>query len=162
MANIITLCRIILSVSILFFPAFSPMFYGAYVLAGLTDMIDGAVARKTNTVSKWGSKLDTLADFVLVVVSMIKLLPAINIPFFLWIGIGVVAVIKAWNMILGYAVYQEFLAIHTVANKLTGLMLFLLPLTLKWIIVQYSGSVVCAVAAFAAVQEGYYIRTGKI
>lgn len=64
-ANSITACRILLSILILFYPAFSPMFYALYLSAGLTDMFDGVIARKTNTVSEFGSKLDTVADFIL-------------------------------------------------------------------------------------------------
>ena len=48
MANIITICRIVLSVLILFFSVFSPVFYALYVSAGITDMLDGFVARKMN------------------------------------------------------------------------------------------------------------------
>ena len=159
MANIITICRIILSVFMLLFSAFSPTFYGLYILAGFTDMIDGAIARKSNTVSEFGSKLDTIADFIFVVVCMIKLLPILNIPLFIWILICTVAVIKVVNVILGYAVYKEFVAMHTLMNKITGLLLFLLPLTLNFIELKYSGSIVCVVAAFAALQEGYYIKS---
>ncbi len=75
MANSITGIRILCSVALLFFPAFSPAFYTLYIVAGVSDMIDGTVARKTGTVSEFGSKLDTVADFVLVVVCLIKLIP---------------------------------------------------------------------------------------
>ena len=74
-ANIITSCRILCSMGILCFPAFSPEFYTMYFLCGFSDMIDGTIARKTNAVSEFGSKLDTVADFVFVVVCLIKLLP---------------------------------------------------------------------------------------
>ena len=58
MANIITGIRIVLSVALLIFPALSQAFFVLYVAGGLSDMIDGAVARKTGTVSGLGSKLD--------------------------------------------------------------------------------------------------------
>ena len=62
MANILTSCRILCSIPLLIFPAFSPWFYAIYLISGFTDMIDGAIARKTNTVSEFGSKLDTVAE----------------------------------------------------------------------------------------------------
>ena len=34
-------------------------------------MLDGFVARKTNTASRFGARLETIADFVLVVVCLI-------------------------------------------------------------------------------------------
>ena len=105
-ANIITSCRILGSILLLFFPVFSLEFYVTYLLCGFSDMIDGTIARKTNSSSKFGSQLDTIADLVFVVVSMIKLLPVIHIPRWLWIWGGVIAVIKISTIIWGY-VYKK-------------------------------------------------------
>ncbi|MBQ5969053.1 MAG: CDP-alcohol phosphatidyltransferase family protein [Clostridia bacterium] len=160
MANIITGLRIVLSVALLFFPAFSPAFLALYIAAGITDMIDGAVARKTGTVSAFGAKLDTAADFVLVVVCLIKLIPAIQVPAWLFVWIIGIAVIKAINLISGYVMRKEMVAPHTVMNKVTGGLLFLFPLTLAVIDLRYSAAVVCVAATIAAVQEGHLIRTG--
>ena len=47
-------------------------------------------------------------------------------------------------------------------NKVTGLLLFLLPLTVTVIDLKYSGAFVSAAATAAAIQEGYLIkREGK-
>ncbi|MBO5141305.1 MAG: CDP-alcohol phosphatidyltransferase family protein [Peptococcaceae bacterium] len=91
-ANILTGCRILGSILLLFFPVFSVEFYILYILCGFSDMIDGTIARKTHSTSELGAKMDTAADFVFVIVSLIKLLPAIHIPGWLWIwgsGTGV-------------------------------------------------------------------------
>ena len=160
MADIITGIRIVCSIALLFFPAFSPAFYTLYVVAGVSDMIDGTVARKTGTVSDFGSKLDTAADFVLVAVCLIKMIPVLDIPIWLVIWIIVIALIKVINILSGYVLRKEFAAVHTVMNKLTGIALFLLPLTLSIIDLKYSGILVCTLATFAAVQEGHRIRTG--
>lgn len=61
MANLITVIRILCSVALLFCAALSPWFYALYIIGGVSDMVDGWVARKTNTVSEFGSKLDTVA-----------------------------------------------------------------------------------------------------
>ncbi len=82
-ANIITGSRILCSILILFCPVFSVWFYATYLLCGFTDMVDGTIARKTNTISEFGARLDTVVDFVFVVVSLIKLLPSIHIPIWL-------------------------------------------------------------------------------
>lgn len=123
-------------------------------------MIDGTVARKTNTVSAFGAKLDTIADIVFVAVCLIKLLPILDIPVWLWMWIAVIALIKAINIISGYVTQKKWIAPHTVMNKVTGALCFLLPLTLSFIDLKYSAIVVCAAATFAAIQEGHYIRTG--
>ena len=160
MANFITGIRILCSIALLFFPAFSPAFYALYIIAGISDMADGAVARETNTVSEFGSKFDTVADFILVVVCLIKLIPVLDIPTWLFVWIIAIAVIKAINLISGYIMRKELVVIHTVMNKVTGILLFILPLTLTIIDLRYSGAVAAAVATFAAVQEGHFIRTG--
>ena len=160
MANFITIVRIICSIALLFCPVFSPAFYAFYITAGISDMADGAVARKTGTVSEPGSKLDTAADFVLVVVCLIKLIPVIHAPIWLIIWIIVIATIKAVNLISGYIMRKEIVALHTVMNKVTGILLFALPLTISFIDLKYSGAFVCAAATFAAIQEGHLIRTG--
>ena len=56
---------------------------------------------------------------------------------------------------------KKLVAVHSVINKVAGALLFALPLTLRFIELRYSAVVVCAVATFAAVQEGHFIRTGK-
>ena len=124
-------------------------------------MIDGPVARKTGTVSELGAKLDTIADFVFVAACLIKLLPLIPFPLWLWLWIGGIALIKAVNLLSGYIVQKRFVTIHTVMNKTTGILLFVLPLTITVVALKYSAPVVCMAATFAAIQEGHYIRTGR-
>ena len=161
MANIITGIRIICSIALVFFPAFSPAFYTLYIVAGISDMIDGVVARKMGTVSEFGTKLDTAADFILVVVCLIKLIPIIHVPKWLIIWIIIIAVIKAINLISGYVTRIEIVVLHTVMNKVTGILLFVLPLTLTFIDLKYSGAVISTLATFSAIQEGHLIRTGS-
>ena len=156
-ADIVTGCRILGSVLLLFFPAFSVEFYSIYIICGFSDMIDGTIARKTNSASELGAKLDTAADLAFVTVSLIKILPTINIPGWLWIWGAVIAIIKISNIIYGYASEKQFISLHTVMNKVTGLLLFLLPLTLSFVELKYSSIAVCSIATFAAVQEGVYI-----
>ncbi len=162
MANNITVIRILCSVALLFCQFPSATFYYLYVTAGITDMIDGAVARKTNTVSEFGAKLDTAADLVFVAVCLIKLIPLLDIPKWLYVWIAIIALVKVTNIVSGYVMRKEFVAVHTVMNKGTGILLFILPLTLRALELKYTGTAACAVAAFAAVQEGHYIRTGKV
>ena len=160
-ANIITGLRILCSIALLFCSPFSPPFYALYLVAGLTDMIDGLIARKTNTVSTFGARLDTAADFALVAVCLWKLLPKLSLPSWLWVWIGGIALIKVVNVLSGYILQKRFVVLHTAMNKVTGVLMFILPLTLRILDLKISGGVVCAIATFAAIQEGHYIRTGR-
>ena len=161
MANTITFFRIAAGIVLLFCPVFSPAFYALYIAAGLSDMLDGFVARQTDTVSILGARLDTIADFGFVVVCLIKLLPVLRIPAWLYAWIGIIALIKAVNIVSGFAVQKRFVAVHSVMNKATGALLFLLPLTIPAASLNYSAVIVCAAATFAAIQEGHFIRTGR-
>ena len=158
-ANILTICRIFGSILLLIFPAFSVAFYIIYLFCGYSDMVDGAIARKTNSTSKLGSQLDTIADLIFVVVSLFKLLPGIHIPQWLWIWGGVIAVIKISNIIWGYGSKKQFISLHTIMNKVTGLLLFLLPLTIPFVELKHIAIAVCSIATLSAVQEGVYVIT---
>ncbi len=74
--NILTFGRLVLTVIFLIMLVYSPniedntsylnIAFILFVIAGLTDIIDGKVARKLNVTSKFGRMLDPLADKVLV------------------------------------------------------------------------------------------------
>ncbi len=73
-ANLITISRIILIVPVLFLVSeekslsnwFALLFF---ILAGITDNLDGYIARKTGTQSSTGALLDLMADKLLVVIT---------------------------------------------------------------------------------------------
>lgn len=161
-ANLITGARIILSLVMLIFPVFSKGFYACYLLAGFTDMIDGTIARKLGTESEFGSKFDTVADIVFVAAAGCKLLPALEISMAIWIWTGLIAIIKVVNIILGFVIQKKYVAVHSVTNKITGAVLFVLPLTISFVEIKYSAMVVCLLATSAAVQEGHLIKKNAL
>ena len=143
------------------FVQFSPaVFWTLYLLCGLSDVLDGAVARSTGTVSRLGERLDTIADIIFVAVWMLLFIPAIDVGQWLWIWTGVIALIKVVNVISGLAMKKGFVAKHTLANKATGILLFLLPMVILLEVIKVPYIVlVCLLATFAAIQEGHLIRT---
>lgn len=157
-ANIITTFRILGTIVLLFFPLFSLGFYVTYLLCGFSDMIDGAVARKTNSATTFGAKLDTVADLIFMIGVCCKLLPEILIPQWLWIWVMIIALLKLSNLLWGLFRRKSFIAIHSTLNKVTGFVLFLLPLTIQLVELKYSLPLICLLATFAAIQEGNYIR----
>jgi len=159
-ANIITSCRILGSIGLLYCPVFSACFYGLYLFCGLTDMVDGTIARKMGAISEFGAKLDTVADFLFVIASFVKLVPVIRIPVWIWIWAAVIAMGKLVTLVWGFTQMKQMPSLHTIANKATGLCLFLLPLTMSFVDLRHTAPVVCVIATIAAIQEGYYIATG--
>ena len=157
--NILSALRFLGSVCLLFCSPARVVFWVIYGLCGISDMLDGYLARKLHAESKAGAVLDSVADICFVACCAIKLIPVLQIPAWLWIWAGVIVLIKLVNQISALAVYKRPCFPHTLANKLTGLLLFLsVPLTF-WTIIPIT--IVAGVATFAAVQEGHFIRTRK-
>ena len=157
-ANIITGLRIVLSLPLLFIPLLSAWFYALYLLCGLSDMIDGTVARKTKSVSEFGAKLDTVSDFVFMLVCTVKILPILRLPIWLWVWIVLIAFAKILNIALVFIAKKKLISVHSVLNKITGFALFLLPLTLNFVEATYSVLAICVLATVAVAQEVYLAK----
>ncbi|MDO4582366.1 MAG: CDP-alcohol phosphatidyltransferase family protein [Bacillota bacterium] len=163
-ADAITASRIVFAVFILFSAAFSVQFYAFYLLGGCTDIIDGWVARRLNLKSSFGAKLDTIADHVFIIAVLAKVLAALYVPVWLWIWIAIIAFIKLANLLSSLVLSGGIIPMHTLMNKITGFMLFLLPFAIgkaPWQVLAIAVIVTCSAATFAAIQEGHYIRAGK-
>ena len=103
MANILTTVRIICAPLILIFPAFSTQFYVFYLLGGITDAIDGTVARKLGKATAWGAKYDSAADILFALAALIRIIGSVDFPLWLLLWIGTIAFIKAANMIAAFS-----------------------------------------------------------
>ena len=159
MANFITIIRILCSLALLFFMPLSLPFYALYTAAGLSDIFDGRIARKTNTATKFGAKLDTLADIVFAAVVLIKLLPILALPVWIIVWVGVIALIKLVNIVIGFVRNHTLTAVHSVINKVAGVLVFILPFTIPIINIQYTAPFVCIVATVAAIMESRTVIT---
>ena len=152
--------RIAGSVGLLFCNVTGWPFWVLYALCGISDMVDGWLARKLHAETKAGAILDSVSDIIFVACCAISLLPVLEIPTWLLIWAGVIVFVKIVNLLSALVVYKRFCFPHTLANKLTGLLLFLvLPAVFRSVIPL---AIVAAVATFAAVQEGHYIRTKQV
>ena len=151
------MCLLLLDVT----PQIFSGFWGIYAICGVSDFADGYLARKLKSETKSGALLDSVADIVFVVCCAFKLIPLLNLPRWVWIWIGAIAVIKVINQISALIVHRKFVFPHTLANKLAGMSLFIsLPLfvCLKQLFPLYGAA---GLATFAAIQEGHIIRTSK-
>lgn len=134
-------------------------FYALYTAAGLSDIFDGMIARKTNTATKFGAKLDALADIIFTAVVLIKLLSHLELPLWMIVWVGAIALIKLVNIVIGFVRNHTLTAVHSVINKVTGTLLFVLPFTLPIINIRYTAPFVCLVATVAAIMESRTVIT---
>lgn len=158
--NVISILRIAGSISLLFCDVKGWPFWVLYALCGISDMVDGWMARKLHAESKAGAVLDSVADICFVACCAIRLIPVVQIPTWLWIWAASIVTVKLINQVSALIVYRHLIFPHTMANKLTGLLLFLTVPTVFWSIVPVA--IVAGVATFASVQEGHFIKTRKV
>ena len=161
LAHIITGSRVVCSLLLLFPPLSSAWFYTLYLLCGLGDMIDGTVARRMGSAGDFGAKLDTVADLVFLLVCSVKLLPLMHIPLWLWVWTVLIALTKILNIAVFLIREKKLLSVHSVLNKITGLALFLLPLSPAFVPTDDSVATVCVLATVAVIQEVCLIAKGQ-
>jgi len=153
--NILSVLRILFSVLLILLINQPIGFIFLYFITGLTDILDGFLARKLKAESELGAKLDSLADlvfYIILVYIFIKLYPSIFTTNLKWAVIGIVLV-RLFNLFLTKIKYKKFVFVHTIANKVSGILLFFLP-----IIVLFEQSVMIiwitlGIAFIAALEE---------
>lgn len=153
-ANCISIVRIFLSLTLALVKPLSITFFTIYFLCGISDIFDGYIARKTNTTSKLGEKLDSAADLIMIVVLMIVLYPLINLTVQIIVWIIIIVIIRAVSMMVVFVKYKTFAILHTYGNKITGLVLFIFfPLSLAFVKSNVLMYIICVVASFSAIEE---------
>ena len=160
--NLLSTSRIALCLPLLLVDAMTLPFWVLYVIAGTTDMLDGFLARRWCVESKFGARLDSLADFVFVLAVGYKLFPWLKLPATLWMMIGLIALVKVVNAISSFVMKHrqgQSPFLHTKANKLTGVLLFVGMMAIGQSYFVPVAWVIACIALFAAIQEGHFIRS---
>ena len=154
-ADLVTLVRIPAALGLLWTAPLSPPFLLLYGLGGLSDLLDGPIARRTGTAGPFGARLDSIADVVFVAAALFRLLPAVLPELPGWVGAACIAI--AAVRLIAYAVgavkFRRLTALHTAANKATGLCLFVAPLLLPFADLRLLSALLCGLAAVSAAEE---------
>ena len=142
------------SLFLLFLPLKSIWFFGVYTLTGLTDVLDGWLARKTGRASEFGARLDSISDLLFYSVLLLRLFPLLyqTLPGEIWYAVTGIVLVRLAAYATAAIKYHRFASLHTWLNKLTGMAVFLLPYVLFTASgVMYSWAV--CILAFAASSE---------
>ena len=154
-ADTITSVRIVSSLLLLFLPLRSARFIAVYTFTGLTDILDGWLARKTGTASDFGARLDSVADLLFYGIVLFRFIPVLwqLLPVEIWYVVAAVLLVRLAAYITAAVKYHQFASLHTWLNKLTGAALFLLPYVLAVSTgIVYSWTV-CIIVLAAAAEE---------
>lgn len=163
--NIITFTRIILSLALLLVSRQPLTFVMVYFCCGISDIADGFIARRFRLETAIGAKLDSLADFIFFAVAIFVFLTMVYIENIMLIVtvITAIAIIRIMNLIMTKQKFHQWGVLHTVANKVTGIALFLsIPLCIwlnhipLWLIISAG-----VIAVISAVEESAILITSK-
>lgn len=153
LADIITVSRILFSLLLFILSPSTYAFSVLYILCGVSDVLDGFVARKLHTESETGARLDSIADLIFAFMYAVKILPHLSVPVYIWIWTAIIAVVKISGIFIKSKKKGRLFVQHSFLNKLTGVLLFVLPLTLRLIDIKYSAVLVCVIATFEVIEE---------
>lgn len=122
--NALSLLRLPLAGAMLLVAPFSPAFFALYLLCGLTDALDGALARRLGLQSALGALLDSVADAMFFAVALARTLPALNPPGWVWGLIALIVLVRAAALILARVRFGRMAFLHTWLNKAAGLAVY--------------------------------------
>lgn len=153
--NIITGLRIVGTFGMIFTKTFSPVFYIVYFFTGITDFLDGFLARKLKVTSEFGAKLDSVADLFFDITMIIKILPALLLvlPAFVWYLVGAIVLMRVASYIVSAVKFRKMASLHTIMNKITGFLVFLVPFFIHTKLGVALCTLICVLAIIAAVED---------
>lgn len=154
-ADIITFLRIAGTIMLLVLQPLSAEFFLIYVLTGLTDVLDGWIARKRKTASDFGARLDSIADLLFYIIMMFRVFPLLwnKLPGHIWFAVAVIVAVRLTAYLTAVVKYHRFASVHTYLNKLTGIAVFLVPFLLVTDYAVGFCRLVCVVAMVASFEE---------
>lgn len=153
--NLITTIRIIGSFCLLFVPPLGKAFYIIYSISGLSDALDGYVARKTNSVSELGSKLDSIADLCFYIMMILRIFPVLfeKLPIWIWYMVLTVVVLRIASYTVSAVKFRKFASLHTYLNKFSTLMIFFVPFIINLGMLPVYCTVICTAGIVSSVEE---------
>lgn len=153
--NCITLVRVIGTVALLFITPLSVPFFIVYTLSGVTDVLDGTVARLTKTETVFGKRLDSIADLSFYAVMLIRIFPILwdTLPHSIWFWVGLIIVMRLLFYSIGLLQTKNLPSSHSILNKLTGFMIFAVPYILKTAFFKPYCWSICLISSIGTLQD---------
>lgn len=162
--NMISMARIFGTALLLFTTPLSMPFYIIYTLCGLSDVLDGTVARLSGNTTELGAKLDSIADLLYYAVMLFKIFPVLfaKLPHKIWFVVAMVILLRIASYCVAAFKYHRFSSLHTYLNKLTGALIFTVPYFISTHFIVIVSSMVCLIAGCASLEElVIHLRSGK-
>lgn len=151
--DIITISRIVVAAGLLFAAPFSVVWYLLYAWCGISDVLDGFCARKLDTYSPRGARLDSAADCVFVAAVAVGCIPVLAWEPWMVVWIAAIALVRIATLVICHKRFGCISFLHTWANKATGIALFSLFALLPALGLPLVAVLSCTAATFSSVEE---------
>jgi phosphatidylglycerophosphate synthase len=124
--NILSISRAITALLIPFTGNHKYLFLTVILFCGLTDVLDGYLARRWNCQSEFGSRLDSLGDWMmgLAITAYLLIWQMHLINSFMGLIIAIIGV-RVISLMISYLKNHKVYSIHTLLNKATGFIVFI-------------------------------------
>lgn len=162
--NLITLSRIASALALLPICAFSKVFFVIYTYCGVSDILDGALARRLHCSGEGGARLDSIADIVFYAVAAFKVCPALCgiLTPLIWYIIAAAALLRIISYSAAAIKYRRFASLHTYMNKITGFLVFAVPYIIFLPFAKTFCMIISIAAVIAAAEELIiHVRSGQ-
>lgn len=153
--NAISSVRIACTAWLLFMEPLSSLFMIIYLITGVTDVLDGAIARRYGTTSEVGARLDSIADILFYTLILIRIFPVlwVTLPKKIWVMVGAVIGVRLIAYLIFAVKNHRFASMHTYLNKVTGLLVFGVVLFIRTPIAVPYCWLVCTVGMLSSLEE---------
>lgn len=153
--NFITCLRIAGALCLFGITPLSTSFYVIYSLCGVSDAVDGYVARATNSSSTLGARLDSVADLMFYAAMLYCIVPLlwVTMPMWIWCYAASGVILRIGSYITAAVKFRCFASVHTYLNKLTGAFVFLLPYLMRSRFALAYCTAACTVGFIASAEE---------
>lgn len=156
--------RLLGTICILFIAPLKLLYFAVYTATGITDLLDGFIARRMNLTSAFGARLDSIADLCFYTISIIKLMPILIkiLPSFIWIIISVILIARIASYIIAAIKFRRFASHHTWLNKVTGVFVFAIPYFLVTPFAVAFCFLVCFIGILSTAEDLYIHITSSV
>jgi len=133
-----------------------------FIIIGVTDKLDGTIARYLNQTSHLGAKLDTMADMVfypLVALWLYRFAPEVVSGW--WILVYLLLALFFMKMILGKKKFGEIPAFHTIGGKTfaASLYFFMIIAVINPVMASKIFPLLCVIGYLNQLEEMYIFMT---
>ena len=154
-ANMITVVRIPCAVGIILSTPFSPLFYFFLLIGGLSDALDGIVARKISGDSPLGALLDSISDLCFFGSTVFSVL----IKEYNLIGLSakvlfsILCIIRFISYLIQIIKFKQLAPLHTLLNKIASISIFVLLFIIPFIGITTAGCIASIIGIVGGIEE---------